>query len=411
MNHSIRNGLTLLVLVFGQLLCADLGVSSEALRQSEIELRHPKDGGFYWKKNKRTWVRFYWRQGDPVSRDYTLQVSRSKNFADIIYEKNLNDAPHIWETKLIGWMYWRVVRLDGNGMPLASTERRRFKILPEDNERQSDRLDYQPQDTLSRLGIVPKSELELRHPQRESSYWQANKQAWVRFYYRFNSGPRRDLLLQVSDSPDFEDVLHQTRLRDRPYEWRSRNTGRFYWRLGVLNEDERLEGFTPPRTFVIHSHSAGWQKEPRARTMSLSSKKARVVKPKPVPVTVKPNKIAKLDPNAAKKIEKNAFLLTKGYDGETIEFARYAPNAAFTWQDVSDSDSYLFELSKDRGFNKVLVKKRLETSSYSLAGLGQGRYYWRVTASYKGNPVLESKVKTFAFKKVFQPIRLKKCQC
>ena len=110
-------------------------VRAERRRANDsVELRHPKNDGFYWKRNKRTWVRFFWKRNGSKAMRQTLQVSRSKNFSDVIYEKQLNDAPHIWETKLTGWMYWRVVEKENSGLISSSTSHRRFKIIPEVGE-------------------------------------------------------------------------------------------------------------------------------------------------------------------------------------------------------------------------------------------------------------------------------------
>ena len=116
---------------------------------------------------------------------------------------------------------------------------------------------------------VSPEELELRHPQNGGHYRQKDKQTWVRFYYNPLKVKNKYLMLQVSKDLTWTDLVYQVRLRDKPHVWRNRLVGQFFWRLGVLNEEGSVEGFTKPYSFTINQR-AGIPES--VKPMSLSSK-------------------------------------------------------------------------------------------------------------------------------------------
>ncbi|MBQ7611547.1 MAG: FecR domain-containing protein [Spirochaetaceae bacterium] len=55
----------------------------------------------------------------------------------------------------------------------------------------------------------------------------------------------------------------------------------------------------------------------------------------------------------------------------------------FSWEQVSDAVSYIFEVSKTADFQTTEVKKTITNTSTQVSGLDEGEYYWRVTPNYK----------------------------
>ena len=382
-----------------------------------LELRHPKNNGYYWSSNHKTWVRFYWKYRKQDQETYTLQVSTSRNFHDIIHEHQVTDAPHIWETKRIGWYYWRIALLDDDKNTIGVTSHRRFKIIP-DEDLAKPEIKHVPvaeTDTGTRK-TISEDHLELRHPKDGGYYWSKNQQTWVRFYFRFNNEQKEDVLIQVSRDIEFKELVHQRRLRDKPYIWRNRLAGLFHWRLGIYNEDGSIKAFTPSRSYLIRGHEDNSPRRTIKETMSLSSKpikkavKAPVVKAKPVQVPPPPqvSQLVEVEVEPVmipvpkeEKLEPISELETEGPDKVDFKFTSLKPSASFSWQDIEEFEYYLFQMSFDRKFRTLDLNEKLSSSSYSMGDLSPGNYYWRVVVrQHKDLPLFFSAVKSFKVTKI-----------
>jgi hypothetical protein len=72
------------------------------------------------------------------------------------------------------------------------------------------------------------------------------------------------------------------------------------------------------------------------------------------------------------------------------DFSGTIPKLPFSWQEINDAQTYTFTIYKGSAEGKKLLSKTTDKKSYTLSGkelslLGNGTYYWTVTASAKAN--------------------------
>ncbi len=121
----------------------------------------------------------------------------------------------------------------------------------------------------------------------------------------------------------------------------------------------------------------------RTTTLAAVSGSVKVVGPKGGPVLLKEKMVTKLS-DAGLLLEPRrlpeAPELLSPRDGETYAAARKAPIVAVTWKPVESARAYRLVVASDSTFRKVFADERLPSTSFSLANLQPGTYYWRVRA-------------------------------
>ena len=85
-------------------------------------------------------------------------------------------------------------------------------------------------------------------------------------------------------------------------------------------------------------------------------------------------------PSRVLMVEKNPVELFSPAPSETIEVIRnQSEGVSFRWSLPSVSSRSVVEVSKDPGFDRVLMHNEVNGGSLNLMGLQDGKYYWRVS--------------------------------
>jgi hypothetical protein len=198
--------------------------------------------------------------------------------------------------------------------------------------------------------------LELRHPQDGGIYVQKDGRSWVRFYWRFNTGEPEPVLLEISPSRKFNEVIKEKVLDHPPYVWMNRLTGRYYWRLSSLNEKGEIIETTPIWEYMISP---------------------------PAP-----------------DIE--------GKDHKNIKFSSNNPELDFVWNDKKNDSIvfYRFKFSSDKKFENPIVIKETSENRIRLKDIPEGQYYWKVGVKHsKYLPIQYSKTYLITMKKTDEVIK------
>lgn len=192
--------------------------------------------------------------------------------------------------------------------------------------------------------------LELRHPQDGGIYIQKNGRTWVRFYWRFNITEPDPVLLEVSPSRKFNEIIKEKVLDKPPYIWMNRMTGRYYWRLSRLNEKGEIKETTPIWEYMISPPAPSIKSEPK----------------------------------------------------ELIKFASKSPVLDFAWND-NKNDKFLFyrfKFSADKRFENPIIIKETGRNRIRLEDIPEGKYYWKVGVKHSEYlPIQYSKPYRISIKK------------
>ena len=198
--------------------------------------------------------------------------------------------------------------------------------------------------------------LELRHPQDGGIYVQKDGRSWIRFYWRFNIGESDPVLLEISPSRNFNEIIKEKVLDHPPYVWMNQLTGRYYWRLSSLNENGEIKETTPIWEYLI---------SPPA-------------------------------PNIKGKGEKH------------IKFSSDNPELDFAWNDKKNDSIvfYRFKFSVDKKFENPIVIKETSENRIRLKDIPEGKYYWKVGVKHsKYLPIQYSKAYLINIKKSDEGIK------
>lgn len=177
--------------------------SSNADQAGSLELRHPIHGGYWFQKDGRSRVRFFWRQEGLDDAEKILQVSRNCPFdaEALLLERKLTQAPEFWWTEETGLMCWQIlVRPAGwshadKSMPIPSRE---LLIVPE--------------------GPIVEGPKELD----EGIYFAWDKSRPVNFY-RF----------KISRSVHFREAFINEDIKENSYHLPNLAPGRYYVKVGA----------------------------------------------------------------------------------------------------------------------------------------------------------------------------------
>lgn len=72
-------------------------------------------------------------------------------------------------------------------------------------------------------------------------------------------------------------------------------------------------------------------------------------------------------------------------NGEKFMYRGVRPSVNFAWNGNDFVSKYKLEVAKDSSFKNVVLKEEIESKSYSLSGLEDGDYYWRISPYYSLN--------------------------
>ncbi len=66
--------------------------------------------------------------------------------------------------------------------------------------------------------------------------------------------------------------------------------------------------------------------------------------------------------------------------GAEMRFRAKLPAVRFSWTEMADATAYILEVSRDRQFTKPVLKNRTALTGLTINSLGEGDWYWRVSA-------------------------------
>ncbi len=197
------------------------------------ELSAPADGAQLVSRDQ-VQVNFMWRS-DLRDADYTLQVARDANFADIVWQTQTSETRFSREftTQELpdGGYYWKIVRNapdDDDVTPVSAI--RRFTVAT-----------YVPQDN------------KLLYPPEHFSTEQA-KLAGTAFMWKLSddyADGAAQSVLQFSASSDFASVRVERTSDATVIDNVTLSQGTWWWRVGARSADGELHGLTPPRMLTV----------------------------------------------------------------------------------------------------------------------------------------------------------------
>lgn len=125
----------------GMLLLLSLGIGSSSIcspvlaakdeTSLSLELRHPIDKGYWFQKDGRSSVYFYWRQKGLEKTQKIIKIARKCNFSkeNLLFTAPLVKRPFRWNTDYTGHICWQISIQDNGGNEILSSENRELEIL------------------------------------------------------------------------------------------------------------------------------------------------------------------------------------------------------------------------------------------------------------------------------------------
>jgi hypothetical protein len=306
-----------------------------------LELRHPKDKGFYWQKDQQTWVRFFWKFRKGHSQDVILQVSRSALFHKLLHERRLRKPPYVWRHRLKEKLYWRLAIVDKKRTIKSSSPTRSIEILPEQNPSTTEKADtlvtFSPEIQNPAFETPPKkkespppiTQIEATGPEKELTFTRIRPTAnfsWDKvdpvMHYRF----------QVAEDIDFKQPIYDKELQNNRIDLTNLAAGSYFWRVGAKQYENHP---------TIYSDIG---------ELTVTKLAPQLTAPSPLyPVP----------------------------QGRLKAFGKTAP-VKFEWESLEDDEavSYILQISTQENFSEAQKFATFEPSV--TANLAPGSYFWQV---------------------------------
>lgn len=308
--------------------------TSAPTQSYEIELVSPQQGDEVWFKSKSATVNFSWRASDEVKL-YRLEMSRSKSFSEIIFEKNVTtkslELPSFNER---GKLYWRVWALESTGEGSTAkinpigTSRIKYFIV---REQKAPELIFPPSGSSLIL-----AEKQLLTPAGDkfnfSDFLSLEKSGTQALKFTWNKKNYENVVFELSKDKGFsKDIIEKVELTANEILLEKIPTeGTYYWRIYGDDQDkgERLA----------------------AKPFEISIVKAIDL------MLVKP--------------ENNTKRWMKA--GKTDFIFQWSANDAIKYFEI--------EVSSSRDMSSPIIKKLVENKEFKLNDFTQkGDFFWRIT--------------------------------
>lgn len=177
-------------------------------------------------------VTFLWKS-DVKDADYKLVISDDENFNHTVYETDIKEKRlygNFSQILSVGTYFWKVIRTSDEDESPAETAAQKFTVIK-----------YVPGET--RL-IYPPEEYSVEELKVSSASFM-----WKLADEYKNSGV--DSTIQIASDSEFKNVVVQETVKTQPYTVKKLQTGKYFWRVGVVNSFEDKIEYTKPRTFTV----------------------------------------------------------------------------------------------------------------------------------------------------------------
>ncbi|WP_408099090.1 FecR domain-containing protein [Peredibacter sp. HCB2-198] len=154
----------------------------------------------------------------------------------------------------------------------------------------------------------------------------------------------KSFVIRIYKDEALTEMIYEAKSTDKTFIWKSATPGTYYWQYAVVDFWDRQSLFSDPAVLTITGELV-----------------ADPVKPK------------LLSPIRAQEVKKEEI--------------------ALKWRDSAENDHYMVEVSRDKKFEKPLVRKNTKKSEMNLADFNWSPqlFYWRVTAfNKKGKEVVSN---------------------
>lgn len=251
---------------------------------------------------------FYFQVKDsPELTRYIFQISGSSNFSKILLEETSESNQfHLTKKMELGEYFVRVIGVTSDGRKSAFSEPRNFSV----KENQA---------------------LELLSPANNSSLDVKENPInfrWKRPSYKAN------FLFEISANSNFNEKIHSAKTEEFSVSYSLPKTGKFYWRVSAIGEDESVLSKSAAFSFQVEEME----------------------------------ELTVIYPQRNERIDMS-FL-------DTLKFK---------WEKSSKASHYFFELFREKGGSKTLIAKaKTKNSSYifkDLSKLDEGNFIWTLQES------------------------------
>lgn len=272
------------------------------------ELLEPSKGKVIAEELTKTQLFFSWKD-DKDFDVYQWELSSDANFSSIIQTEKLKNNFYKFNQGLkIGTYFWRVKGIGSGGFSLDS------KSYP--------------------FVVIAQEEMELVSPSQGAEV-EVDERNLVILKWKKLTG-KSNYELEIARQPDFTPVILKESVVGNYYEFKSKELGKFYWRVKVLGDETGISG---TRNFQMVSN----------------------VDP---PSLISPSRNETID------------LFTKNSIG-------------FSWKPVEKASAYRLKLIDVSGIREKLVLNERTVSNRfqmnEIQKLNVGRFRWEVSSLYKGS--------------------------
>jgi hypothetical protein len=224
---------------------SDKGVEKNQLESKIVLIT--KEGAYFHRNNDKDPLNFEWNGKGPIAQ-YQLEISNEKTFKKLSALQQTTSAPLGVTGKLSeGWYFWRVKGLDGLRKVLVTSETQKFYL----SYLQAPQFTSPKQDaTVEAVTLSTPEGLKSSFNMAWTSNDRTLKYQW-----------------QLSNTPDFSNLLSDITLTTRTVETPSLSGGQYYSRLRGFDKDGHPSDWSPVHR--VNFDVAGEEKPPAPKITNL----------------------------------------------------------------------------------------------------------------------------------------------
>ncbi|OUR96273.1 hypothetical protein A9Q84_07905 [Halobacteriovorax marinus] len=309
---------------------------------TKISLRRPNEiVDFKWKKESKR------ENKRPI---YLFEVSKSRDFSNLIIVKKLKSNVANITFKQIGTYYWRTkIQYSGSKAFFGKPQKVTISPTPPPKKptlEKEQQLEIKVNDLYKSIKKFFSKIFDILIPSTAAAEVNTSVQiTWTKV------PDTKSYLLEIYSDEFLKNLVIKESLKENKYIFENVSEGTFYYRIATIDFWERISDFSDAS--ILH--------------LSLPTKFKKVAR-------------AELKTPSKNTIYKSS----KAY-------------VDFSWKGVEKAKKYILRVSKSKNFKTIYLKRTLDKNSFRIR-LSKGFYYWKVQAINQFDYKSYSRVSTFEIK-------------